>query len=84
VCLASLFPQASAAQKRVEMGLKRAHMDWVSLEVHQGVMAGSHACEPVHGVPFAACGGWIEDVGPLTHGPGPLSCNRRKAGRARI
>jgi len=72
LCFASLFAQASAAQKRVKIGLERAYMNWVSLGVHQGVMAGSHACEPVHGMPFAACGGWIEDVGPLTHQQAPL------------
>lgn len=68
----------------MEIGLERADMDWVSLRVHQGVVAGGLACNPVHGMPFAASWRWIEDVGALTHGSGPLSCNRRKARPAKI
>jgi hypothetical protein len=67
VCLRSLFSQATAANKRVNLILVRADMNRSRLGVHYGGVAGGNACDPVHGMPFAACGGWIEDVGAVTH-----------------
>lgn len=67
MCLGLFLSQATAAKQRVKLDLERADMDRSRLGVHNGVVAGSHACDLVYGVPFAACGGWIEDVGAVAH-----------------
>ena len=51
----------------MKIGLVRAYMDWICLGVHKGVMAGSNACNAVHGMPFAARRGGVEDVGVGAH-----------------
>ena len=66
VCLGSLFSQATAANERVNLVLVGADMDRSRFCVHYGGVAGGNACNPVHGMPFAACGGWIKDVGAVT------------------
>jgi hypothetical protein len=60
------FSQATAANQGVNLILVRADMDRSRLGVHNGGVAGSHACE-IYGVPFAACGGWIKNVSAVTH-----------------
>ena len=72
MCLGSLFSQATAADKRVNLILVGADMDRSRICVHYGGVAGGYPRHSVHGMPFAACGGWIEDVGAVTHDQPPF------------
>jgi len=42
-------------------------MDWWGVGIHDRVMAGSHSRHSVHGMPLAACWGWIKDISAVTH-----------------
>ena len=42
-------------------------MDWGRFCVHNRVVASGNPRDPVHGMPFAACWRWIENVSAVTH-----------------
>jgi hypothetical protein len=45
----------------------RADMDWRGVGVHDCVVAGGNARDPVHGMPLAACWRWIKNVCAVAH-----------------
>jgi len=51
----------------VNVCLERADMNRRGFYVHDCVVAGGNTRDPVHGMPLAACGGWIKNVGVIAH-----------------